>query len=128
MMAQSISIAVKVKVTVEPDKEAGVFVSHCPVLRMFSQGDTEDEAKEAIEEAIGLHLKTAFRFGRLHQLLIRAGFDHMRGGMTASDLEACDQYVSVEHHSDDQKEFEIEVPLTLVAAAAAKSNQWQPSL
>ena len=126
-MAQSISIAVKVNVTVEPDKEAGVFVSHCPVLRIFSQGETEEQAKEAIEEAITLHLKTAFRFGRLHQLLLRAGFNQMRGAMKLPDLDAYDQYVAVKHHGDSRKQFEIEVPLTLIAAAAAQSNEWQLS-
>lgn len=125
-MAQ-ISIAVKVLVTIQRDDEAGVFVSRCPVLNIFSQGESEDEAKAAIEEAVRLQLMTAYRFDRLHQLLLRSGFINMTGGPDVDDLESLPgQYVAV-NVADKTKQFKIEVPLTLVAAAAANNSGWQLS-
>jgi predicted RNase H-like HicB family nuclease len=124
-MAQLINIAVKVNVKVRHDEEAGVFVSHCPVLNIFSQGETEDEAKQAIEEAVKLHLIVAFRFDRLHQLLLRSGFTM---GTGVPDLESFPgEYVALTEVPDNSKQFKIEVPLTLVAAAAKNNPQWQLS-
>jgi predicted RNase H-like HicB family nuclease len=126
-MAQSISIAVKVLATIEYDEEAGVHVSRCPVLKIFSQGDSEAEATEAIEEAVKMHLMAAYKFDRLHQLLLRAGFNKMVGMGAPADPDSFPgQYVAVMEHADKAKQVEIEVPLTLVAAAA-NNHGWQLS-
>lgn len=116
-MAQLINIKVKVLVNVRPDDEAGVFVSHCPVLNVYSQGESEEEAKEAIQEAIQLKLAIAYRFDRLHQILTRSGFSRMVGQISDLPSEPI-QYVSVMAIPDKSKQFEIEVPMALVAAAA----------
>jgi predicted RNase H-like HicB family nuclease len=123
-MAQIITIAVKLLASSQRDEEAGVFVSRCPALNIFSQGETEDEAKAAIEEAVTLHLKTAYRFDRLHQLLVRAGFEMVSGSPLASFQ---GEYVAVTEVSETpmrgkSTDFEIEIPLTLVAAAAANTH------
>ena len=123
-MAQ-ISIAVKVRVTIQHDDEAGVFASHCPILNIFSQGESETEAKEAIEEAIVLQLAAAFKYDRLHQLLVRSGFTRMATSSGPPSPSFPGQYVAV-GVLDKVKEYEIEVPLTLVAAAA-KNPEWQLS-
>jgi predicted RNase H-like HicB family nuclease len=127
-MAQRITIAVKVLATIEYDAEACVFVSSCPVLKMFSQGESEPEAKEALEEAIGMQLTAAYRFDRIHQLLVRSGFTKMTGIGAPDDAENFPgEYVSVTtEHAEKAKQFEIEVPLTLLAAAA-NNHEWQPS-
>jgi predicted RNase H-like HicB family nuclease len=130
-MAQRISIAVKVLATVEYDNEAGVFVSNSPALKIFSQGQTEDEAREALEEAIEMQLVAAYKFDRLHQLLFRAGFTQMVGGnLGPQALESIEgQYVRVmteKEVAEKAKQFEIEVPLELIAAAANNPG-WQLS-
>jgi predicted RNase H-like HicB family nuclease len=123
-MAQSISIAVKVLCTIRRDEEADVFVSHCPVLSVFSQGESQEEAREAIEEAIGLHLKTAYKFDRLDQVLRRAGFKEFSGAISPEEPA---QFVSVIEHGDySQHEVNIEVPLTLLAAQSSSARCQQP--
>ncbi len=125
-MAQ-INIIFKLSVTIRHDEEAGAFVSHCPLLNIFSQGDSEEEAKEAVKEAVSLQLNALYQFDRLHQLLLRSGFTSMSGKASAPDLNTYPgQYIGVLER--DAKAFEIEVPLTLVAAAAAANNpSWQLS-
>jgi predicted RNase H-like HicB family nuclease len=128
-MPQTITIAVKVSATIVYDEEAGAFVSRSPLLNIFSQGNSESEAKEALEEAIGMQLRAAYRFDRLHQLLVRAGFTKMTGeGIPPAELKSFPgEYVSVTtEHAENAKQFEIEVPLTLIAAAA-NNHGWQPS-
>jgi predicted RNase H-like HicB family nuclease len=39
------------------DVEADVWVSYCPELDLYSQGETEGEALEAVIEAAHLHVK-----------------------------------------------------------------------
>ena len=127
-MPQVITISVKLSATVDYEEESGVFVSRSPLLNIISQGDSEAEAKEALGEAIGMQLAALYKFDRLHQLLLRAGFTNMTGIGPPEDIESFPgEYVSVTaEHSDRANQFEIEVPLTLVAAAA-KNHAWQHS-
>jgi len=53
------------------DDIANVFVSHAPVLDVFSQGRTEREALHAIESAVRLYFVTAHAHGFLHRILAR---------------------------------------------------------
>ena len=124
-MAQ-INIVFKLSITIQPNEEAGAFVSHCPLLNIFSQGESQEEAQEAIQEAVTLQLRALYKFDRLHQLLTRSGFSMMSGNTQAKDLENFPgQYVGVV--DEGTKAIEIEVPLTLVAAAAAQGSEWQHS-
>ena len=45
------------------DKEAAVYVSYCPVYKIFSQGDSEAEALEAILGAIKLRADFMYHRG-----------------------------------------------------------------
>ncbi len=46
---------------VRRDEQTDVFVSVCPSMNVYSQGETEDEAIAAIKSAVGLYIKAAFR-------------------------------------------------------------------
>lgn len=46
---------------VRRDEQANVFVSSCPGMDVYSQGETEGEAVTAIKSAVGLYIKAAFR-------------------------------------------------------------------
>ena len=54
--------------------EHGVFVASCPVLDVVSQGDTEQEAKRNLSEAVCLFLVSCFERGTLDEVLRHAGF------------------------------------------------------
>lgn len=43
--------------TIRFDEQASVFVASCPVTGVISQGETADEAREALHSAIRLYLK-----------------------------------------------------------------------
>ena len=51
------TIRVEMEVRVQEDKEVGGFVSYCPALDVYSQGETRIEAHRAIREAVILMLE-----------------------------------------------------------------------
>ncbi len=55
-------------------KEEGVYVSYCPQLDVSSCGDTVEEARSMLKEAIRLFLEEAERSGNLHDILEECGF------------------------------------------------------
>jgi len=60
-----------VTVTFEVDifEEGGVFVAHAPQLDVSSCGDTEEEARENITEAVRAYLEALERLGALEKVL-----------------------------------------------------------
>lgn len=44
-------------VTIRYDVDAHVYVAHCPLIGVYSQGETEAEAKEAIRSAVEMYLQ-----------------------------------------------------------------------
>jgi len=50
----------ELSITTRYDSDAKVWVSECPTLGIYSQGESEEEAALAIKEAIGLSLQTSF--------------------------------------------------------------------
>ena len=101
---------------VRHDEDAGVFVSFCPRLEVYSQGETHEEAVEAIKGAITLRLSTAFDHNRLDRILRKAGFQSIQQGQAI--LTEPEEFVhDVDVKMDkDYTEVPVEVPLTLLAA------------
>jgi predicted RNase H-like HicB family nuclease len=95
------------------DEDANVFVGYCPTLNVFSQGDTEEEAVEAVQDAVGMHLTTAFDFNRLDKVLRRAGFAGMSTSQSAPEPENS-EFVRVAVLKDS-KQHTITVPLHMSA-------------
>ena len=55
-------------------KKEHCFVSHCPALDVASQGNTEEEAKHNLIEAISLFISTCYEMGTLDTVLKECGF------------------------------------------------------
>ena len=51
---------------VRKDERASAFVSYCPALDIYSQGETEEEAIAGIQSAVALYLKAALRRAALN--------------------------------------------------------------
>lgn len=64
-------------IEVRPD-EVG-YVAGCPSLDVFSQGTTEREAVENLNEALHLFVLSCFERGTLLQVLKDCGFEPVRG-------------------------------------------------
>jgi predicted RNase H-like HicB family nuclease len=56
-------------------KEGEVYVSLCPELNVSSFGDTIDEAKASLKEAIEAFVEECEIMGTLEEVLEEAGFD-----------------------------------------------------
>jgi len=59
---------------VEIFKEGGRYVSLCPELNVSSFGDTIEEAKKSIKEAVELFLEECKELGTLEEVLEESGF------------------------------------------------------
>jgi predicted RNase H-like HicB family nuclease len=55
-------------------KEGPVLISCCPVLDVWSQGETEKKAKENLIEAVRFFLEDCFERGTLEKVLKDCGF------------------------------------------------------
>ena len=103
------------------DEQTGVFVGFCPALKIYSQGATEQEVREALESAVCLYLETCFSHRILHKVLSRAGFTALSPGSSLSTSEAREEFIKIEQAHFDRV-FDMNVPLELVAAAALGGN------
>ena len=64
---------ITVSLAVEVNKKGKVYVSRCPSLDVYSQGDTEEEAIEHIQEALRLFLVSCFERRVLEEVLLESG-------------------------------------------------------
>ena len=70
----SFTISVQLKAAIRRDDDAGVFVSFCPALKIYSQGETKREAKEALTSAVRLFIDGCLGRGILDRMLRELGF------------------------------------------------------
>ncbi len=109
----TVKIQMQLNCTVRPDKETGCYVSHCPVLNVYSAGSTELEALSAIKSAITQHVLALYKKKRLGEKLLNAGF--LPTTDEAKVLKA-DQYIHVDDGTQTQN-VEVDVPLELVMSS-----------
>ena len=74
MLLSMMQIAFAVKLPAEVKRKKAVFVSRCPVLDVYSQGETEDKAIKNLKEALSLFLLSCFERETLSKVLKDAGF------------------------------------------------------
>jgi predicted RNase H-like HicB family nuclease len=112
-MAQLVEITInKVEVAVRRDDDADVFVSFCPRFQVYSQGETKEEAVEAVASAISLRLTTAFDHGRIEKVLRQAGFDRLISGSLSPRFNMDEEFVALRlRQGIEITEVGIRVPL-----------------
>lgn len=64
----NVSLPFKIK------KENGTYISHCPILDVWSQGPSKKAAIENLVEAVQLFLINCYKRGVLDQVLKESGF------------------------------------------------------
>jgi len=72
-------MAEKIVIRAEVFRENDQFVSVCSELNVSSFGDTPEEAKKSLIEAVSLFLEECQRMGSLDEVLKEAGFSHLAG-------------------------------------------------
>jgi predicted RNase H-like HicB family nuclease len=80
-VADTVEITVKLACFVRQEQRG--WVSGCPSLDLFSQGDSEVEAKAALEEAIDLWLESCFERNTLARALQELGWHRFAPGTGA---------------------------------------------
>ena len=73
-VTSSIGFKIEMDFVVRHDHEVGQWVAFSPVLDLYSQGDTKEEALRNIHEAVSLFLGTCYEQGTLNQVLRERGF------------------------------------------------------
>jgi len=74
-------------------KEERQFIAHAMPLDVMSSGPTPEAARKAVDEAVGVFLRTASDLGTLDDVLREAGYDLRDGNWTSPP------WVAVERHS-----------------------------
>ena len=64
----------KIKLTEELWKEGNMFVSYCPELDVASCGDTIEEAKKNLLEAVDINIEETKKMGTFEEFLTATGF------------------------------------------------------
>ena len=69
-------IILQLKAGFREDRQIRGFVSYCPAFDIYSQGQTVEEAIDALKSAIRMTLEHSFRKGRLEEMLRTALREH----------------------------------------------------
>lgn len=93
-------------VPVSVKQEGAWFISRCDPLNLFSQGQTEQQAIENIQEAVELFIESCYERGTLEQVLKDCGFQPAHGRLPKRRVD----------------EHMLNVPLSLVASAKRAEN------
>jgi predicted RNase H-like HicB family nuclease len=101
--------------TVREDPDTESFVSHCPALGVFSAGNTELEALEAIKSALAACIPVLYEQDRLRDKLIEGGFFPTR-----EIVPDAKEFLGVEVGNETLQMVEVDVPLYLIADNAQR--------
>lgn len=101
------------------DADSRTYVSYCPTLILYSQGDTKDEARAAIVSAAKLFIVRCYERDILHTVLRERGMTRATGDEVtrASASESEQEFIAVNTNFDEY--FEENVPIHLLAAQEA---------
>jgi predicted RNase H-like HicB family nuclease len=95
-MLQDIHMELKLPIIIE--KKERWFVSSCPLLDVYSQGETYEKAQENIIEALTAFFEGCLEMGTLEQVLKECGIRPAASLPTRNGLTNEDNYVNVPIH------------------------------
>lgn len=120
-----VEIAIKLRGTVYCDDQTGLHVGYCPALDIYSQGTSEEEAHQALTDAMIVYVRLCYERGILDNILNGRGFRPVAPGVAADGPGAPErETISVR----PCMEFDFAVPLHLESAMLAQhtgSDAWQ---
>lgn len=116
-MRDTVAISIHLLCTVKKEAE-GLWVTGCPLLDLYSQGTSEDDAKRSLEEAILLWVESCVERGTLEQALRECGFQIVPPQATHEG----DQHIAVHPLSEQEhlpaNTFPIHLSIPAFQAAA----------
>lgn len=91
----TLNIDFVIELPINLEKKGKWFISSCPILDVYSQGRTEEEAKENIIDALSLFFLSCFERGTLDAVLKECGFRPLMKKRISKHLKKPENYVSV---------------------------------
>ncbi|HEY3129585.1 MAG TPA: hypothetical protein VGL91_09005 [Acidobacteriota bacterium] len=116
IMAKAITLAFQLAGAIRFDKEIAVHVSYCPALDIFSQGNTQDEAKQALQSAVQMFVMRCYEKGTLLTVLKDRGFAASQPILSPQDAAGEFIFLGKQHY---EGVFELNVPIPLIAEIKA---------
>lgn len=108
----TLQVTFNVKLPALVKHEEGQFISVCPVLDVYSQGESKERALANLQEALRMFFVSCFERGTLQQVLKECGFTPLRPG--AAQME----------HFPAQYE-EIDLPLPFMIPPKVDPAEWR---
>lgn len=108
-------ITFQLDVAVKKDEEAGCFVAWCPTVDIYSAGNTDEEAKDAMESALVMFIKHCYMRNVLNDVLKNRGFQpDIAPPAEAYDLaEGTQQFIQVALQNFGGTRFPMQVKMPL---------------
>src|SRR5689334_10057480 len=100
-------VQIHFRLPVDIKKEGNWFISSCPILDVFSQGETRSKALDNLKEAVRLFIESCIERGTLEQVLKDCGFEAADDGRRQLP--------------DDEQEY-LSVPVSLIAREHAEAR------
>ena len=82
----------RIDYTVQIWREGAQYVAQAMPIDVVSAGNTPDQARTALDEAVGLFLSTAQEMGTLREVLEECAYEYHEGGWRAPE------WIAVERH------------------------------
>jgi predicted RNase H-like HicB family nuclease len=67
-------VRLELKVPIKVFQGEAAYIAHCPVFDVSSQGDTKEQARKNVAEALASFVITCFELGTLDEVLKESGF------------------------------------------------------
>jgi predicted RNase H-like HicB family nuclease len=74
-------LSMKVRLVCFARDDGEYWTSGCPTLDLYSQGDSAEDARHCLEEAVQLWIESCVERGTLHQALRELGWDLATGNV-----------------------------------------------
>ncbi len=87
--------SLNIEFTIHVWQEGSQFIAHAMPLDVISAGNTLDEAKKALDEAVGLFLHTASDMGTLQEILEECGYQCDQGTCVGPAWIAIERHTSM---------------------------------
>lgn len=91
--ADMASVTINIKVAVDIYQDGGLFIADCKRFGVITQGNTFEEARNNLIEALSLFVETCFEMGTLESILKESGFSSSSKGEI--DVDNCPDHIEL---------------------------------
>lgn len=118
------SVALVVRLKCFTAKEGELWIAGCPSLDVFSQGDSSDDAKASLREAVELWFESCIERGTLQQAMQELGFRPISAShVLAEDEELVAMVETPEEVLGQPFSVDIEIPAYQASLFMEQANR-----